>query len=279
MVFQNFSIELFDYMELEYLHLAEGTTISGEYCPACDGGNKRLRTMSVSRKDKKLLWLCHRNSCGFRGGSKSYTGVLSDKDKIEEERNIVYPTIYSLSDSDYKDLETKYGIDRITAKRSEISITKKSYILGWGDESYYYFPVWDSKDEQQGYHAKALLKDCIPKAKTKTRYESSMAWYVNRTKTTKVVVVEDCLSAVRVSARLTGVALLGTHVNDIKIEALMEFNPEVIYLALDADAFVRAVRYVIEYKGAAKGKLKLVKLTQDIKNMAPEKFEEFIKGL
>lgn len=88
----------------------------------------------------------------------------------------------------------------------------------------------------------------------------AMAWYSEPT-INQLVVVEDQLSAVRLSRHTAAVALMGTHLNPERVFELLASRASKIHLWLDADAFGLAVKYALEYKCFS-----IRKLERDIKN-------------
>lgn len=256
---------LYTWMEMEYASLNEGATLSGQECPLC----KARGVMSVSRIHRQLLWMCHRASCQFRRG-KTYGGFVPDKPP-EDERVVVYPDVLPLPEAVYDFLDKNYHLSRRSINRAGMGFLPDHR---GGDRMY--FPIRDAASIVVGYNAKALSKDVQPKSVTKSTLQSAIAWYPNTTRTRKVLVVEDQLSAIRASEHLTSCAILGTHLNDERMRELLAFGPEEILLALDADAFAKAVKYVVQFKAMTGGRMKVIPLKQDVKNMSPETFEEFI---
>lgn len=266
---------LYDFMELEYSPLQEGDTISGELCPKCKGGMSKEKTLSVSRVNRQLLWMCHRASCDFRRGKK-YDGTIP-KDSIPKgPREINYPMTVDLTEPIYKLLEENYGISKVSSNRAGIKVTPP---LFEGDCERLYLPIHTQSKAPYGYTAKAMIKGAKPKTINKTLYPYAMAWYPNTTQTKAVLVVEDQLSAIRASDFMTSIALLGTHLNEERIEAILSCNPTFIYLALDYDAWEKAVGYSVKFRTKADNKLIPVKITKDIKNMNSMEFGVFMEKI
>lgn len=96
--------------------------------------------------------------------------------------------------------------------------------------------------------------------------KDSLAWYPNP-RADSIIVVEDQLSAVRASQYMTAVALLGTHMNEPMVLEIRERH-QPVYLALDADAVAKAVKYVVKYRSLLP--MQLLTLDKDIKDMTHE---------
>lgn len=90
-----------------------------------------------------------------------------------------------------------------------------------------------------------------------------MAWYTN-VRASGIIIVEDQLSAIRASAYLNSVALLGTNLNEERALEIRAANNSPVYLALDLDAIASAVKYVVKYRSVLP--MQLVRLSKDIKD-------------
>lgn len=259
-----------DQLVLDFGSLIDGETITGEHCPACQGGSTGERTLVVSNRSGTLLWYCYRASCQFKGAAKQDgKQVLTATQQVSARgaigRSITRQNI-ALDISTQQGLESKYAIDaRLAAKHS----------LGWDESSgRLCLPVCGYQGEQLGVSLRSLTSG-IPKSLTHTE-KGVMAWYPNHT-AAGVIVVEDQLSAIRASDYLTSVALLGTNLNDERAEEIKATGLSPVYIALDADAWNLTVRYCIKYRGLLKPLP--IKLTKDIKNMSREELDECILRL
>lgn len=103
-----------------------------------------------------------------------------------------------------------------------------------------------------------------------------MAWFTN-VRSSGIIIVEDQLSAIRASDYLTSVALLGTHLNDERVQELRAAKMRPIYLALDNDAIGTAVKHVVKYKSLLP--MRLVRLSKDIKDMTHEEADRLFASL
>lgn len=103
-----------------------------------------------------------------------------------------------------------------------------------------------------------------------------MAWFTN-VRSSGIIIVEDQLSAIRASDYLTSVALLGTHLNDERVQELRAAKTRPIYLALDNDAIGTAVKHVVKYKSLLP--MQLVRLSKDIKDMTHEEADRLFAGI
>lgn len=260
-----------DTLLLHYEGLSDGTSLAGELCPACDGGSTKEGSLSVSKREGLLLWQCHRASCGFAGASGSSGQTYQRTTKPVEVRGAVGRQIArecSVVDAQHRELlATKYFI-------TENHIAK--FGLGWDDDTdRLVLPVQNFRAERLGVTLRSF-KGERPKSKSHTE-EDALAWYTNPA-TTSIIIVEDQLSAIRASDYLTSVALLGTHLNEERVSEIRNCSSGgSVYLALDADAWNKAINYAISYRSRLK--LQLLKLSKDIKDHDPEELAALLGGL
>lgn len=114
-----------------------------------------------------------------------------------------------------------------------------------------------------------------PKTLTHTE-QGAIAWFTN-VRSSGIIIVEDQLSAIRASDYLTSVALLGTHLNDERVQELRAAKTRPIYLALDNDAIGTAVKHVVKYKSLLP--MRLVRLSKDIKDMTHEEADRLFASI
>lgn len=250
-----------DHVVLTYAYLAEGETINGEVCPHCNGGLNGDRTLSVSRRDGSLLWICYRASCPFRGSDGRYDGTPKDRSTVPSARAATGRWIARQADQlplhIVELLAARYGID-------EIATAKAGF--GWSEEdSRLVMPVRSYAGEEHGVMLRAL-DGRTPKVVSYTD-KGAIAWYTNRV-SNGTIIVEDQLSAVRASAYLTSVALLGTDLSYNKVNEIKDIGRFPVLLALDNDAIAKAVKYVQQYRSVLP--MQLVRLDKDIKDMTHE---------
>lgn len=255
---------------LDYAVLGEGETVNGETCPACRGGVSRDKSLSVSRRDGVLLWICYRNSCGFKGASASRHAVRGANTKAPDTRGTVGRWIAReaepLSEEQAAYLYSRYAITAPLAARAG---------LGWDAASdRLAMPVRDVQGQELGVVLRSL-SGAQPKVISHTE-KGVMAWYTNRA-TTGVIIVEDQLSAIRASDYLTSVSLLGTNLSEERVEEIKRTADGPVFLALDNDAIASAVKYVVKYRSILP--MQLVRLDKDIKDMTHEELAALYAGL
>lgn len=254
---------------LEYEGLQEGQGVAGDTCPVCQGGGTRERSFSVTRRDGTLYFKCHRASCAFSGAATSYRGSdYGARTKVPECRGTVGRTI--LRESSPLDEITKNFLRQTYSIREE-HVAK--WGIGWDDESSsLVLPVYDRENNCLGVNLR-FLDGRKPKTKLHTE-DGAISWYVNPT-AAGIIIVEDQLSAIRASDYLTSVALLGTHFNEERAVAIKESGLQPVYLALDRDAWDRAVKYAIAFRYLIR--LRLLRITKDLKDTTDEELSTFMR--
>lgn len=253
-----------DSILLDYSYLREGETVTGELCPACRGGINNDHALAVSRRDGRLLWVCYRASCGFKGastGSVGYTGTTPVNTRgatgrwISREADSLPERVATL-------LHERYYIGPEQVGK---------WKLGWHDNRLV-LPVLNVAGEDDGCTMRSF-DGAKPKSLSHTEPEA-LAWYRNRA-SDSLVIVEDQLSAIRASKYVNAVALLGTNLNQSRATEIRKARFSNVMLALDADAFEKAVSYARKYRSYLP--LTLLRLDKDIKDMKDEEVQQLLK--
>lgn len=261
-------MNLRDAFILEHNDLAEGETRAGQMCPACNGGNDGRRTLSVSRSNGILLWHCHRDSCTFSGRWGGKSGKSSQGTKPA--RGMVGRT-YVRTASSLPEEVRDYLQERLLLTDRHIAKAQ----LGWNEQDNRLVqPIFTFSGENTGCALRAL-DGREPKSKNHTEQEA-MAWYTNR-ESDSLIIVEDIFSAIRASGYMNSVALLSTHLNDSRVEAIREAGFSEAFIALDRDAFSKSVQYATQFRSRLR--LIPVQLSRDIKDMTHEEADDLFAGL
>lgn len=259
-----------DRVLFDYAYLSDGETTNSQLCPACNGGTSRDLSLSVSRREGRLLWICYRASCSFKGSSSSTFTSASQSTAVPYKKAVAGRELHRSSvrigqdAADY--LSTQYHIDEKLSAWAE---------FGWSeDENRLVMPVKSYTGEVLGVMLRSLSGQ-QPKVLSFTE-KGSIAWYVNRI-TPGVIIVEDQLSAARASRYLTSVALLGTNLSPERAAEIKATGLSPVHLALDNDAIAQAVRYVTKYRSQLP--MQLVRLHKDIKDMTHEEADALFAGV
>lgn len=253
---------------LEYSHLTDGDSAAGQLCPACKGGGAGEHSLSVSRSGDSLLWKCHRASCGFAGGATSkgngavrFTGGST---RTPTTKGVVGRVYYREADKLPPEL-VAHLVDRYSFSRKQLAH------FGWDDDvKRVALPVLNVEGELLGCVLRSE-NGAQPKALAYVE-EDAVAIFRNHS-STDLIIVEDIYSAVRASEYMNAAAILGTHLNDGRIDALKAMKCKRNYLALDADAFNKTIKFVTAFRNSFS--MIPVRLTKDLKNHTPDELKEF----
>lgn len=258
------------------LSLSTGTTVSALECPKCRGGDNGELTFSLTRKDGKLLFQCHRNKCRFYGVIGSSGIDSGPPDKKVQYQAFGYET-RKLCTSELSFINEKFGILPEEIKQWKYCDELYRVIIPMiGSQSQRvgvvarYYPELDIRNLKPSYmRNKALVfmeKEGEPKAHFQNVSEENDT----------VFLVEDVVSAVKAARYTNAVALLGTHISDALIDRLVKCNFKKVCLALDKDAWKTAVELKQKH-GINFGNFSLVPLSKDIKDMLDKDVMELIR--
>lgn len=263
-------MELKEKIRLTYEGLRDRETLAGELCPACKGGSSNEKTFSVSRREGRLLYICHRASCGVRGSTGSAGPSFSGGTKQVSTRGAVgrwaFREAASVTGSVKKILYDKYEITESQISRCKIGIDELTERL--------VLPVLSFRGDVEGATLRSLKVGEKPKSLTHTE-PGAMAWYLNHNSDT-LIIVEDQFSAIRASEYMNAVALLGVNLNDERADAIKKAGFKRVFIALDYDAFGVSLELSIKYRSYLN--LIPLRLEKDIKDMSRQELEQWLES-
>jgi hypothetical protein len=262
--------------------LETGTTDRTELCPWCGGGASHERAFSITRtSDAEALYKCHRASCGRSGrlavwgfkleqvldnstkAGKSFTPRLYTRDTIE------------LGDEWIAELLDLYGIHAVEA------IGK-----GWRTEigsGLLVVPVRSPLGVERGIEIRRSKVQIPHVAAPKTESyrvldEPWMGWY-RAVSTGPVILVEDAISALKVSRHFQVGCLHGSHLTlDMLLEALAITGvKQDLIIALDKDATSKAIKFAAEWRFLAPN-FRAVPLSKDLKFSTDDEIVEILRN-
>lgn len=141
--------------------------------------------------------------------------------------------------------------------------------------------MFDRVGVQYGYVSKRTPLDKhvggLPKNLSMLDRPNEGAWYAPMANKRKLIVVEDQLSALRASEYMTSVALLGTHVTDTIKDSIKAGKFDVVYLALDPDAFTKSIKLARELREDIP--VQVLRLPKDIKDMTHEEVGSLFEAI
>jgi len=224
-----------------------GESINGFVCPFCHGGQKNEKSFSItSREDGLILYICHRNKCKEAYPSSGVQFSDGKRRKIKNKQKpgkIFDKPLKPLSKEDYRAFDTIYDIGEELIRSARFKKTEDGWIC---------MPCFGPDGHLRG----RVLRQFSPKRvlsykEPQCSHEPLLSWYYNRDRLNDikpyVVIVEDILSALKVSTHHNAVALNGTSISITGIMELLD-NSKVQYLILDGDATATAFQLKRRWK-------------------------------
>lgn len=232
--------------------LAPSSTTGGQICPVCRGGATAERSFSITRTSHStLLYICHRASCNFSGAifSDNGGGIAPSTPSRQFTPQFYTGELRGLDIDELSILLSRYNVSKNQTDREYWSVDAYSGHL--------VVPIWSPRGILRGHEVRRnILSETDLGPKTRAywcRDEPRMGWPLSgRTALyydKAVVVVEDFVSALRVSRFYQTVYLLGTDLSPAKMAEISEVagNRQII-LAFDKDATGKAIEYMKEYR-------------------------------
>lgn len=249
-------------------HMNDGESSRAELCPSCFGGSSGERAFSIMRSGNTIFFKCFRASCAIRGSTDVY-GTLGDT-KIElvpkavDRRRFFTGKLIPLQPDHHKLLGSKYGIWAEEFHDARVLFDPQ--------EGRFSFPVLSPSGLVRGMS----LRSFDPHKLKWDHYREDwlnpwMAWYERPyvSKSKPLIIVEDQISALKVSRSYLAVAILGTHLNLEMVQEIgMIADQRQVLLALDKDATAKAVEFVDQFKFFTNGRFAAMALDKDIKFMS-----------
>ena len=236
-------------------------------CPFCTGGSSGELSFSITRSREGLLFNCFRDMCHERG----FVGLLRG--------DLVLPPS-GVQDRLRRRLLGPYrGLLSEVSRESEVWFLERFEIppqvlaecgVSWAPtEARYYLPIRGPHARSLGYSLRTFYpKDGMPKVFTFKEDDGMelMAWYISNYEDTRVVLVEDQISAMKLKfLGLNSIALIGTHLNEARMMEILAYFSQVT-IALDADATSRALKFKKQFSLFCTQGCKVQILAQDIKD-------------
>lgn len=245
-------------LDSEALRVAENLSVGVTrrcVCPVCDGGPKKEVTWVVGRESDRVWYKCFRATCpgatGIVGSHTLSPAVQAEKSRALERLNPYTRSIEPLTTEDCLYFQQRFGLDLWDGKWiGQISST--------ADDEYLLYvrspdrkvrghvvrqPVWKGEPTaprtgRSGYADengawKPMPKTVLYPAST----EPMLAWYPTKSPDGHLVVVEDQISAMKVSqCGVPSVALLGNGMNVEIVRDIVRQKPKIVTIALDPGA-------------------------------------------
>jgi ribosomal protein L37AE/L43A len=232
-------------------------------CPFC-GGKK---TLSITKRDGKLIWNCFKASCeasGIQYEGRSQSEIkhyLAGRNQVVLKKTPEIPEIQS----DIKNHPR--AVEYLKKVNSFDAYEKKAIKIS-------YAPTEDRvlffNSDRTGCVGRTLKEHVRPKWKAYGEFNSLLS--VGNQET--AVLVEDAASACAVYAtnQFTGVALLGTHLSFTQRNLLKQYKSLIV--CLDKDASKKAIYLRSQLIGVTE--CRIVFLTRDLKMYQPDEVKRIL---
>lgn len=234
-------------------------------CPKCDGGSDRERCMSVhTNQDGSISFKCWRSQCGFWSHKTDRTGA---KVQYKEPKHYTRP-YKALNDDQAAVIAQRFGLPDDSV--DGYSEADDRFILG----------VSGPTHQNRGVIAYSLSGGKPKSVTYNAMPDEPFVHWAFSTKAKAIVVVEDWFSAEKVrEADQIGVAIMGTNLTigmviELAIVASKRALPT--YIALDRDAFGKAVGYVGKYKEQFGNGLYVWSLEKDLKYVGTNEIKKAV---
>lgn len=230
-------------------------------CPSCDGGSRRRQTLGIKHVGEGVVRLgCFRVTCGWVCLTLTDPDVEVTRKKFKEGKVYRDPTIM-LQGEPQGFLSATYGL-----KSSEMH--SHGWMLDQGTAETLVLPILDPYGRERGHITRTLFESPKRVYTYKATAQPFLDWWIDANNSAPVVVVEDVLSACRLSGLgYNSVALLGTGMStDDAREIANAADDRAVYLALDRDAFDKAVKLKLRHQHILRI-TKVLCLNEDIKDM------------
>ena len=226
-------------------------------CPECGRDGK----FSITRTDTGLLYHCFRDACGVSGHVGAVGVAMQPKKGKQVKPDTLHPyegELYPLTGLQRARFVINNGLHRRATEAGRFK---------WApDEKCYAFPMMDPR----GYERGVLLRRYDgrePKALTRQHTAGPrQSWYVHDDDFSRVILVEDQVSALKLSRYCTAVALLGTSMSHEAAIEVSTTRPKHVTIALDEDAINTAYK-LKRWFGLLWPSTDVLHLRKDVKDM------------
>ena len=248
-------------------------------CPVCFGGGTKEKSFSIRREEGRILYKCWRASCGIKGVLNSLGSLVTDHHPTDL-KEVFTGRRYSsmlgpLTLEGQKLFHDKFGLTLDDLHEARVSYAPQ--------EDRYAFPVNSPSYQARGYIVRSFHNNKTKWPKWDAFQNLSggvgnpwQGWYI-RIKPPydfshrKVVVVEDPISALKISRHFRSCFLNGTNLD---LEKLLEIHKVAgnygMVFALDKDATAKAIDLVRQYQFFVGNQATCVHLEKDAKYMSDD---------
>jgi hypothetical protein len=244
-----------------------GMNTKEHLCPWCDGGQSRERAFSLTRTEVGLLYKCHRASCGKSGFIPTIASSLPTTPQREERRKTrPYTGEYlPLNGTEIQFFYDEYGLEY-----------KEICDFSYDPRTGRIVQPWHTVLGHLGGHILRGYHGQKPKSLTYWNNDGvpMVDYYIKFPWDRSIWLVEDQLSAIKLSRFENSAALLGAYISPEVAEDIRK-NFHTVYLALDNDATIKAIEQTLTYNLYFRN-FRVVVLSKDVKNMNNDEIQKLI---
>jgi len=253
----------------------QGTRATGLLCPVCSGGRTGEKSFGVSVTDTgTVFYRCFRLRCGVHGrlhdtvSPRTASSSGTPRKQKPPPAQVDTSKLLGLDGSLWgRKLFEYFGISSVDTSRANWRVAAK----GTADETLY-IPIYSPLKTLRGYEQRPFASNNGPKCRSTVTVDQALdpVWAgffeaVSPSLRRPMVIVEDCISALKVSRFTDAYALIGTHISTDKA---LEINDMSVgrgaLLCLDKDATDHAVETVKKLRWVCPA-LRMVPIKKDLK--------------
>jgi len=255
---------------------------SGYLCPFCKGGaTGKDKSLSVSRDYIQVKWMCHRDTCKSAGTVLLTSNPKETPQKQEVafkvakpaySRDLTEPKCEALNQFQMDFLVDQYGLDRKDVEKA---------IWLWDNlHNRLWMPIHKPDHSRfTGHVLRAFDKKQRSKCITVVTDPTTIAadWFYRFVGDTRLIVVEDQISACKVARQFNSLALLGTRMGDALVAEIKKFHFRKVFLVLDKDALQTALDHQAKYSELF-DVFKVIQPEKDLKYLSDKQIKELVEA-
>ena len=303
-------------LELLAADLEDGST-NRYYCIRCSKNMARTsdKTMAITREGNRLLFICYRATCGFKGTTGTSMNYIHDSFTGKSKDKLISLANANLSNSQVQmrkritsvskckcasfvpnnavalDSHYRWGLKGLTREMIEFFMInffiteggiKRNNIRYNSDLDSFAFPIYDPLGKEIGI---------VDRSYSGRSPKSIQYWHSNSLELTLhfpvsgiksnnptdcVYLVEDHLSAIRLADYTHVAALCGSYISAKNALSLSKMYDSIV-LMLDNDATDKAIKQKIKYQHMF-SRFDVRFLSKDIKNMRPLELKRYMSN-
>lgn len=246
-------------------------------CPFCDGGQSKEKSFSIFKAGPdEIKYRCWRLTCNKKGivtstgeffkgepdALKLITSESGISTAVGHARRYFSGVLGTIKESGYELFLAKFGLTANDLKAGRVFHEPRT--------DRYIFPVESPRGGLRGYTLRTFdEKSNFPKWDHYPNLEADtwMGWYVRpNVMMNPVVIVEDPISALKVSRHFVCGYLMGTELSLVKLTEILKFAGGVrVRLALDGDAYNKSIEIIKKWSFFINDSVDCVRLEKDLK--------------